>query len=1144
MMARRVRALAKGLFVYKDDAGSPIITLFLAALLIGAGFLGATGRRSSSIRPRTPATFYLPTPHPSNGDACEPNDSRDEACGPLAPGVVYQFHALCKDGSEKDDDWYYIRIGKRDPINISLSSIPLGTDYDLYLYYDSDENPLAYSRKPGSADEHIHYTPESAGAYFMLIHPYRGCSDTDSYALVASYTPPLPPVAWRHTPPERDVTLTVGQCQDFVVQATDEDCNLEGVEWYVDGEHQISHFTLSGCSGVDTYSWCFYSSGTYPIEATVFDSLEAYSEIVGWNVTVTAPTPTPTPTPVCNVKVDDFGDSNPNNDLGGPSRWFVVPEDCGAASARYNGSELQFDYDIRNGPHCSAIYETSFEVDTSDYNSLVFRFKGENVSTDFALVRLADELPSTGGLKVVDFLDEFQQNNWQNVIIPLAAFGDVSGLSQELSFTLEFSHTILPANWQDTAFLDNIRFETATVPLAVDNFNDGSPPNALGGPITAFASEGAEIGFGHDNQPEISRGSGYYFIWYTVPENEYAVWETGLVGLDATQYDQLSFYVKRDVGTDTAHIYLQDQQGTRVYVDMDSYAAVDQAWQLVTIPLADFAGVNLTDLQSLQFAFEWADMDGLIFLDDIRFLPTSIVVDSFCDDDYLNSLGGEVGTFVGEGCPGTITATVTSDHHLKLDYDVTAGEDCFVGYFSKTPLDLNPYGSVSLQARGERCGDIGEVGLKTDGVEPKITVSEYLEEGLTHVWQDVSIPLDAFAAITDRTSIGDLSIAFSNRIGSGQGTTYWDNLRYANWIVPLIVDNFNDGADPNALRGWIASYITSTAIITHGYDYLNAYGDMGASQFISYVVPSNEYAVWQTSLEGVNLSNYNALSFMIKGAAGNERFNIYLYDSLAEGGFVNIETYGKVTRDWQHICIPLRAFEYSTSLSSTATLQIAFEWEAMQGTVYLDNIQFLPSYQSYTNRVFLPLVLKPLPGFLPSKWDFEFGVEGWQRQTHHDSQAVMAVEHSSLRARSGFYSLAMITDLIGDDVSRSQGEAFVDLIVDPPPGVTAPVNLEDVDITCWVYAPACAMGDPEHPNTIQLFVKDEFARSEYAAPVDVLSGAWFQISLAPSRIKPPGGFMDAGFDPDSVAFVGMRIKAPEGSSQRYRGKVYLDACGW
>jgi len=1093
------------------------------------------------MQPRRPSSIlYLPTPEPSHGDTCEPNDSWEDACGPLAPGAVYQFYILCRDGPEIDDDLYYIHVGKTDPMAISLTSIPRDTDYDLYLY-DSKGEFLDFSNKSGNADEHILYTPGAIGKYFIRVYPWQGCSDTDPYSLVASYTPPPPPVTWRHTPHERDITLTVGQCQIFAVQAADEDCDLRGVEWYVNGEHQISHFTLSGCSGVDTYSRCFYSSGIYLIEATVFDSLEAYSETVDWNVTVVAPTPTP----VCNVKVDDFGDSNPSNDLGGPSRWFVVPEGCGNASARYDGAKLQFDYDIRNGPHCSAVYETGFEVDTNDYSSLVFRFKGENASTGFALVRLTDEFPSTGGLKIVDFLDEFQAGNWQNVVLPLTALGDVSNPSQEISFTLVFSHTMLPANWQDMASLDSIRLETTTVPLVVDNFNDGSPPNALGGPITTFASDGADIGADHDNQTEISRGSEYYSIWYSVPkEDDYAVWETGLAGLDATQYDRLSFYVKRNVGTDRAHIYLQDPSGSRVYVDMDKYAAVDQAWQLVTIPLADFAGVDLADLQSLQFAFEWEAMDSLIFLDDIYFLPTSIELDSFCDEDSLNSLGGETGVFVGESCPGTITATVTSDHHLKLDYDVTAGEECFVGYFSKAPLDLSPYGSVSLEARGDRCGDIAEVGLKADGLESKRTVSDYLEEGLTHVWQDVSIPLDAFTAITDRTSIDDLSIAFSNLIGSRQGTTYWDNLRYDKWVVPLMVDNFNDGAPPNALRGWIAPYASSGAEIAYGYNYLYAYGDTGASQVFSYAVPSNEYAVWQTSLEAVNLSNYDTLSFMIKGAVGNERPNVYLYDSCSKGGFVNVEDYREVTRDWQHISIPLQNFGHDIDLTSLATLQIAFEWEPMEGTVYLDNIQFLPSYQSYSNQVFLPLVLKPPPSFLPSKWDFESGVEGWQPQTYPDSQAVIAVQRSSLRAKSGFYSLAMITDLIGSDISHSQGETFVNLIVNPPPGVTAPVNLEGIGITCWVYAPACATGDPEHPNTIQLFVKDDFARSEYAAPVDVLSGTWFQISLMPSKIKPPGGSMDDSFDPNSVALVGVRIKAPEGSSQRYRGKVYVDACGW
>ena len=248
MMTRRVATWTIALFASKDHVWRRIMTLLLAAVLLGAGLLSASSRHSTSMQPRRPSSIlYLPTPEPSHGDTCEPNDSWEDACGPLAPGAVYQFYILCRDGPEIDDDLYYIHVGKTDPMAISLTSIPRDTDYDLYLY-DSKGEFLDFSNKSGNADEHILYTPGAIGKYFIRVYPWQGCSDTDPYSLVASYTPPPPPVTWRHTPHERDITLTVGQCQIFAVQAADEDCDLRGVEWYVNGEHQISHFTLSGCS--------------------------------------------------------------------------------------------------------------------------------------------------------------------------------------------------------------------------------------------------------------------------------------------------------------------------------------------------------------------------------------------------------------------------------------------------------------------------------------------------------------------------------------------------------------------------------------------------------------------------------------------------------------------------------------------------------------------------------------------------------------------------------------------------------------------------------------------------------------------------------------------------------------------------------
>ncbi len=95
------------------------------------------------------------------------------------------------------------------------------------------------------------------------------------------------PSASRYNPGSNIVNLAVGQAQTFIVKGTDPDGNLRGTEWYLNGNYQISHFTLSGTSGIDSWSYTFNTAGTYMVEALVFDSLNAYSSpSAAWTVVV------------------------------------------------------------------------------------------------------------------------------------------------------------------------------------------------------------------------------------------------------------------------------------------------------------------------------------------------------------------------------------------------------------------------------------------------------------------------------------------------------------------------------------------------------------------------------------------------------------------------------------------------------------------------------------------------------------------------------------------------------------------------------------------------------------------------------------------------------------------------------------------
>jgi hypothetical protein len=119
-------------------------------------------------------------------------------------------------------------------------------------------------------------------------------------------------------------------------------------------------------------------------------------------------------------------------------------------------------------------------------------------------------------------------------------------------------------------------------------------------------SFGGSIGEGQDGGPGLG----------------YAVWHTGLRGLDCSVCDTLSFRIRGEQGGERPNVYLDDGNH-RWGVDIEQYTAVTTSWQTVTIPLADIAeyGVDLTHLEQIQFAFEWEKMSGTIFLDDIRFGP-------------------------------------------------------------------------------------------------------------------------------------------------------------------------------------------------------------------------------------------------------------------------------------------------------------------------------------------------------------------------------------------------------------------------------------------------------------------------------------------------------------------------------------------
>lgn len=182
----------------------------------------------------------------------------------------------------------------------------------------------------------------------------------------------------------------------------------------------------------------------------------------------------------------------------------------------------------------------------------------------------------------------------------------------------------------------------------------------------------------------------------------------------------------------------------------------------------------------------------------------------------------------------------------------------------------------------------------------------------------------------------------------------------------------------------------------------------------------------------------------------------------------------------------------------------------------------------------------------PTGYGFESETTmGWRNETRAAGNlAVSEVSTSDELAKLGAYSLKLSANLVGGDVSKSKGEVYVDLRYDQQFGTDAPLDMDGAHITCWVFAPLEAVGDPASPNGIQVFVKDINWKGEYGAWTNIVGGSWFQVSLTPSASEPEGGYMDLGFDPTNIVSVGVKIAAGSGSTATYVGPVYLDEVRW
>ena len=122
---------------------------------------------------------------------------------------------------------------------------------------------------------------------------------------------------------------------------------------------------------------------------------------------------------------------------------------------------------------------------------------------------------------------------------------------------------------------------------------------------------------------------GYQIAYDRITLQHYACWGIVLPETDVSGLSRLAFDIKGRQGGEIPNVWLaspSSPQDIRNYVDIENYVAVTDTWQRVEVPLTNFQAqpgeegiIDLTRIVRVQICFEWADMDGMVYVDGFAF---------------------------------------------------------------------------------------------------------------------------------------------------------------------------------------------------------------------------------------------------------------------------------------------------------------------------------------------------------------------------------------------------------------------------------------------------------------------------------------------------------------------------------------------
>jgi len=327
------------------------------------------------------------------------------------------------------------------------------------------------------------------------------------------------------------------------------------------------------------------------------------------------------------ILVDNFNQKKASNNFGQRVFTFYEPSDeivrtaFNTEDASGQGHALALTYDVSKTDTHGGYVSTLPNLDLRGYHALTFAVKSIDAEQDL-LVGLRDHQGNEQKVSLSVYLPEKIDTYWKHVVIPLTAFNSSIYWGAITNLSLSFQHGL---HSKGMILVDDIAFHKHIRSLSVDRFEQWTGKNLLGGQHWTFASGAAAV------NGTYTRGSPNCLYRLSFGGNigevkayasdllTYAGWSTYLGGIDCSRCSSITFRVRGAQGGETPNIYLDDGN-FRWSVDLEDYCDVTTDWQSVIIPLDAFekSGVDLTHLEELQVVFEWEQMSGTVYLDDVQ----------------------------------------------------------------------------------------------------------------------------------------------------------------------------------------------------------------------------------------------------------------------------------------------------------------------------------------------------------------------------------------------------------------------------------------------------------------------------------------------------------------------------------------------